>query len=450
MNSHIRCRDEPLVPLDAINAELIPSKSSIFDTMNQFIKEIKIKYPYLSKLNLNFNTVLDKPAINVEACVACHTFRTGVIAVSIANTKCVDIYWNSDQIDLSLNNNDNHNNNNNNNNSIYCLAWNPVNDVIYAGTSNGIISWTLEIVNDNTNNNKLIPSVKSSNFMSHPREHGIHSIAFSPDGRIFATITEGERNIIVWDAIAETNTAVWCMDGGVCAGPAGIAWSPSGMNIVVAAKDDNTRAPGGLVMLETLRWTRSSSSFNNEIGLVAWLDYSHCIYNTRNSNTLYVLSMDPERPVAREQSAQPLPILLDTSVVLSSLDDSSNNSNGGDLIIGNIVTEPTGRYVAVMFQDKIEKNENEERIPRRCPVVAIYLGSPYPSLKFTLLCLLNEPGRVPIAMQFVNRQKDATPANAGNATLVVVWRKEHDEADIDNGDYGGDITFVKHPILHAR
>lgn len=443
MNSHIRCRNEPLVPLDSLNLEIPSTNTSIFDTMNQFIP-IEIS-PYLSMLN--FNKISEKPAINEEAYVACHTFRIGVVAISIVNTGCIDVYWNSDQIDLSLKSDKN-------NNSIYCVTWNPVADVIYAGTSNGIISWTLEIINDN-NDNKLIPNIKSNNTMSHPRGHAIHSIVFSPDGRIFASITEGERNIIIWDATAETNTAMWCMDGGVCCGPSGIAWSPSGMNVAVAAKDDNVQAPGGLVMLETFSWTRSSSSFNNEIGLVAWLDYSHCIYNTRNSNTLYVLSMDPERPIAREQSAQPLPILLDTSIIISSLNDSSGY-NCSDIVISHIVTEPTGRYVAVMFQDKVEKNEIEERIPQRCPVVAIYLGSPYPSLKFTLLCMLKEQGRVPLAMQFVNRQKDATPANAGNATLVVVWRKEDKEEGDSEGERDGlgngnsDITFVKHPILHAR
>ena len=165
--------------------------------------------------------------------------------------------------------------------------------------------------------------------------------------------------------------------------------------------------------------------------------------------------MDPERPIAREQSAQPLPILLDTSIIISSLNDSSGY-NCSDIVISHIVTEPTGRYVAVMFQEKVEKNEIEERIPQRCPVVAIYLGSPYPSLKFTLLCMLKEQGRVPLAMQFVNRQKDATPANAGNATLVVVWRKEDKEEGDSEGERNGlgngnsDITFVKHPILHAR
>ena len=92
----------------------------------------------------------------------------------------------------------------------------------------------------------------------------------------------------------------------------------------------------------------------------------------------------------------------------------------------------------------------------RCPVVAVYLGSPYPNLKFTLLSLLKEDGRLPLAMQFVPRQPDATAVNAGNATLVVVWKKERTgdtddtDADIAIDADTDEVTFVRHPILHTR
>lgn len=385
--------------MDSILAS-IPSRHQIEDYLKSIYNDITCTS---SKIDL-------KPS---SIAIANHSFRN-MTATSSSNTgkyNTINIYDN--------NNSNNANNNEPNltidlphNQIIYTLSWSPTSDIIYAGTSSGIFSKKLKILSTSI-------GIQSTAYLENPKKSPIHSITFSPDGRLFTSTTQGDRDILIWDSITQECISLYILDGGKCSNH--IAWSPSGLNLVIAAQDSNSVMPGGLVMLETYGWTRSSHSLMKSIACVAWIDESHCIYTLDKSNTIYLLSMDSSRPIARELSAQPLPIELD--VLLFS-------EPHEELIISNIVTESIGHYMAVLFDNKSDGDHGQ--------CVAVYLVNPFYTLSVTLLTVLKKTDYIPKSMQFAHRQKNNTRASNGTL-LVVLWQKNKETEHVE---------LISHPIFH--
>lgn len=110
---------------------------------------------------------------------------------------------------------------------IFCLRWMPLSDILLVGTSTGVAMWSLCALCDRQTDKSWV------NLLNHPRGRPVHDIQVCPTGRLFAALSRGESDVIVFDSCMKTATPLRSIRGSRCAE---MAWSPSGNAILVGTQ----------------------------------------------------------------------------------------------------------------------------------------------------------------------------------------------------------------------
>lgn len=110
---------------------------------------------------------------------------------------------------------------------IFCLRWMPLSDILLVGTSTGVAMWSLCALCDRQTDKSWV------NLLNHPRGLPVHDIQVCPTGRLFAALSRGESDVIVFDSCMKTATPLRSIRGSRCAE---MAWSPSGNAILVGTQ----------------------------------------------------------------------------------------------------------------------------------------------------------------------------------------------------------------------
>jgi hypothetical protein len=383
---------------------------SLIETISSFISKV----PYLNKAlemkdmftqKIGIGNVITTQAIPhpEKYCIACHPFRDAV-AVSRPGgrhlQRAVYLAWNK-QDDLKTLPNTRHQV------GVYCLTWSPINDYLYVGTSGGVCCWRMSVQPGLAGGAAQVRETMSY-FYKHPKDMDVHCLQFSPSGRIFATTTEGERVVYVWDTATKVANALWCLEGGLGAGH--LTWAPSGMHFCVSARDSDWRTRettnSAVVMVEADTWypwswvtPKANAEAESKVGALAWIDRSHCIYTEYQSPLqLFMVSMDSTTPNARPRSIMPAPVIIDLAwrdVYGRSLEDYNYSDECRDawmksIKIDVLVTEPVTKCFAVSF------------LRRDTPqaFIGIYMAVTQPTFTLRLVSALQTRGGPVQAMAF--------------------------------------------------
>jgi hypothetical protein len=357
-----------------------------------------------------------------NALIACHPYRN-VIAVSAPGHNCVHRLVDGDWLDSrnplveaefdgGLN----------------CITWSPTSDYLYIGVATGVCCFKIEFDGKDGDNNMQRPSMHK--FLRHPDNMPVHSIAFSPQGRLFATATLYENSIYVWDGAMGTYSKQWALSGGYSTSH--LTWSPSGRHLCMGVVDDlKSKNPcrGAISCAETYSWTHDSYAIHNLVTNMSWVGKSHLLYTTATHNDavgrnnryrgpcIYHTSMDPHNPVPSPLSNSAEPFVLDHEHIWNNGGPGGGPpGRGPNLKIRLMVTEPVSSYVAVTFTN-MENNKPYSK-------VAVYLCRCAPVFTLTFIKLVSFISLIeydsvsPQAITFTPRQ----PGYRQPPSLCIRWK----------------------------
>jgi WD40 repeat protein len=112
---------------------------------------------------------------------------------------------------------------------VLCLVWMPLSDVLLVGTTTGIALWSLCSLFEKETDKSWV------NILEHPLGKPIHDIQACPTGRLFAALSKGDNEILIFDSYMKTATPLRSISGpgSSCAE---MAWAPSGNFILLGTQ----------------------------------------------------------------------------------------------------------------------------------------------------------------------------------------------------------------------
>ncbi|XP_072393404.1 aladin-like isoform X1 [Diabrotica undecimpunctata] len=218
---------------------------------------------------------------------------------------------------------------------ITCVAWRPMsNTEIAVGYENGIIVWHIDP-------NSMIsrPSISNAIILQRADHRPVMSIAWSPKGDKLVSVAACDQSILVWDVELD-KTSTLKRSGG--SGNLLVKWSPTGEKLFTCSNSLVFRV-WDCRNWECERWTVLS-------GRVQSACWSNCgttlLFATNTETIIYGVIVKHDlifTSDADTSSNQALP-MFDTTKV-----DIDGVIVGG--LIQSMESDPTGKYLAVSFQD---------------------------------------------------------------------------------------------------
>lgn len=257
---------------------------------------------------------------------------------------------------------------------ILCMAWMPLSDILLCGTSAGVAMWSLCSLFERETDKSWV------NLLDHPRGRPVHDIQVCPTGRLFATLSKGESDVVVFDSYLKTATALRAVSVSTCTE---LLWAPSGNFLLVGTHS------GELVLFDADSWERNDTNvyeLGSAIGTMCWLTAFSCLVVP--SRSLHVYSYSTRGGAAAADSSagsirclqghdynsiqnfpvhmSPIPLVLDVSAFESVLDASSVPWK--DMFIADMKTDISSGLVAVSLSCTLE--DRSDIIV--APVVVLY------------------------------------------------------------------------------
>ncbi|XP_064613743.1 aladin-like [Liolophura sinensis] len=279
------------------------------------------------------------------------------------------------------------------------LAWQPLSSSVLAVACQCcILIWHVEPTSLATR-----PSASTVQVLQYNGHGPVTRVAWSPDGRILLSASPVDTAMMAWDVPMETCIPLRRVGGG---GVTLLEWSPDGSAVFAATPSAVFR------VWETGTWSCEKwTGMAGRCQAACWnKDGSVLLLATENEPFIYSVTFTKDQDVmlAGSDVSRPAVLSLDLSETVLTNPDGEEIRVGG--LIHDMVWDPTGERLALIFQGDTEPTEDEVR-----RVVALFRTKTSPVLEF-LPCgfVVGGPREVPLHIAF-------QPVFREGALLSVIW-----------------------------
>jgi len=263
---------------------------------------------------------------------------------------------------------------------VSCLAWKPCSaSQLAVGCVAGVMVWTVDPTSMVSR-----PSTSCVTKLQRPGHTPVTGLAWSPCGRLLATCSPADTNLIIWSPSSETCEPLRRVGGG---GVSLVRWTRD-MGKLFTATPGSTFRVWSTDTWSCDRWTVGGG--RGRVSAAAWSpDSSHLIFATTEEAVLYCVSFLGEGEAA-------IPVMDLTKVALE------NGDIAGGLV-QDIQWDPTGHRVAISFKDT--------------PYICLLRSKPGPMVGrlSPVGWVVGRNGEIPSCMEF-----QQSPVECG-AVLTVAW-----------------------------
>ena len=263
---------------------------------------------------------------------------------------------------------------------VSCLAWKPCSaSQLAVGCVAGVMVWTVDPTSMVSR-----PSTSCVTKLQRPGHTPVTGLAWSPCGRLLATCSPADTNLIIWSPSSETCEPLRRVGGG---GVSLVRWTRD-MGKLFTATPGSTFRVWSTDTWSCDRWTVGGG--RGRVSAAAWSpDSSHLIFATTEEAVLYCVSFLGEGEAA-------IPVMDLTKVALE------NGDIAGGLV-QDIQWDPTGHRVAISFRDT--------------PYICLLRSKPGPMVGrlSPVGWVVGRNGEIPSCMEF-----QQSPVECG-AVLTVAW-----------------------------
>jgi len=211
---------------------------------------------------------------------------------------------------------------------INCLAWRPNSAAHLAvGCTAGVMMWTVDPTSMVSR-----PSTSCVTKLQRAGHTPVTGLAWSPCGRLLASCSPADTNLVIWSPSSETCEPLRRVGGG---GVSLVRWT-SDMGKLFTATPGSTFRVWSTDTWSCDRWTVGGG--RGRVSAAAWSsNSSHLLFSTTEEPVLYCVSFLGEGEAA-------IPIMDLTKVALE------NGDIAGGLV-QDIQIDPTGHRIAISFRD---------------------------------------------------------------------------------------------------
>ncbi|KZC12167.1 PREDICTED: aladin-like [Dufourea novaeangliae] len=281
--------------------------------------------------------------------------------------------------------------------SVCCISWRPfAGKELAVACQTGVLVWTIELS-------------AASNSLSHAvllkqRNHvPVTSVTWHPQGDLLVSCSPADTNMIIWDTSKREGVPLKRVGG---AGLSFTHWSPCGSQLFAATCRNIFRVwnTGAATMWPTEKWTVP----NGRVAVACFGPNLTLLFaSTEESATIFALPLQENIFDVQKTST------LDTKIAVPLIDLTKVNFSSDDDYVavgGRVVAmewDPTGRYLAILFQDSPLVALVKTKVGNMSRVIDIKPG-----------CLIKGfPGEVPNCMNFYQRYDSQSPA----ICLTIAW-----------------------------
>ncbi|XP_076293843.1 aladin isoform X2 [Lasioglossum baleicum] len=280
--------------------------------------------------------------------------------------------------------------------SVCCISWRPLaGRELAVACQTGVLVWTIELS-------------AASNSLSHAvllkqRNHvPVTSVTWHPQGDFLVSCSPADTNMIIWDTSKKQGIPLKRVGGG---GLCFTRWSSSGSQLFTASCRNIFRVwnTGMATMWHTDKWTVP----NGRVAAACFGPNLTLLFaTTEDSATIFALPLQDNIFDVKKAS-------LDNTVAVPLIDLTKVNFSSDDDYItvgGRVVAmewDPTGKYLAILFQDS--------------PLIALIqtkVGNMSRVVDIKPCCLVKGfPGEVPSCMNFYQKHNNQSPV----VCLTIAW-----------------------------
>lgn len=214
---------------------------------------------------------------------------------------------------------------------IFSMDWATYSDVLFVGVRGGTCLFRFQD-----------GKVTQQEFFAHPRGFDVDIVSVAPDGRMFATLSQNEDAIYIWDAFTRCSSKLHCTLGMGIGAQSNLSFSPNGEAFVF------TTSLNEVIIVDTNSWKPISCGvFGTSIVASCWTADMYWLFSLEGSCNISYIHLESVNGEVSVTDVLQSPIEIDIEELLRTI---SIKVNLKDVYsIRSIVTDTSGKRLFVVW-----------------------------------------------------------------------------------------------------